>query len=62
MSNVCSICGKRSAVGHNVSKANNKTARMFKPNLQRVRVRVNGLARRVRVCTSCLKANKVQKA
>ncbi len=62
MANVCSICGKRSAMGHNVSKANNKTPRRFKPNLQRVRVRTDGLARRVRICTSCLKANKIQKA
>ena len=62
MSNVCAVCGKRSAVGHNVSKANNKTKRTFRPNLQRVRIRAGGIAQRVRVCTACLKANKVQKA
>lgn len=62
MSTVCAACGKRSSVGHNVSKANNRTKRLFKPNLQRVRVRMNGVAQRVRICTSCLKANKVQKA
>lgn len=62
MSNVCAICGKSSAVGHSVSKANNRTKRAFRPNLQRVRIRVNGLARRVRICTACLKAGKVQKA
>lgn len=62
MSNICAVCGKRSSVGHTVSKANNKTKRVFRPNLQRVRVRVGGLAQRLRVCTSCLKANKVQKA
>jgi large subunit ribosomal protein L28 len=62
MPTTCEICGKRSAVGHNVSKANNKTKRTFRPNLQRVRVRSNGSARRIRVCSGCLKANKVQKA
>jgi large subunit ribosomal protein L28 len=62
MSNVCAVCGKRSSVGHTVSKANNKTKRTFRPNLQRVRVLANGGARRLRVCTGCLKASKVQKA
>ena len=62
MPTMCVVCGKRSAVGNNVSKANNKTKRTFRPNLQRVRIRMNGGAQRVRVCTACLKANKVQKA
>ncbi|MBA2563866.1 MAG: 50S ribosomal protein L28 [Gemmatimonadetes bacterium] len=62
MSNQCSVCGKRSSVGHTVSKANNKTKRTFKPNLQRVRVHRSGGTERLRVCTGCLKANKVQKA
>ncbi len=62
MSNVCAVCGKRSSVGHTVSKANNRSKRTFKPNLQRVRIRIAGIAQRVRVCTACLKANKVAKA
>ncbi len=62
MPNVCAVCGRGSALGRNVSKANNKTRRTFNPNLQRVRIRVGGLARKARVCTSCLKAQKVQKA
>jgi large subunit ribosomal protein L28 len=62
MSNVCVVCGKKASVGNTVSKANNKSKRTFQPNLQRVRIRVAGLAQRVRVCTACLKANKVAKA
>lgn len=62
MSNVCAVCGRRRSVGHTVSKANNRRKRTFLPNLQRVRIRAAGVARRVRVCTACLKANKVQKA
>ena len=38
------------------------TKRRFDPNLQRVRVLVDGVARRVYVCTRCLKSGKVQKA
>jgi large subunit ribosomal protein L28 len=36
--------------------------RRFEPNLQRVRVLLNGTAKRAYVCTRCLKAGKVQKA
>ncbi len=38
------------------------TKRRFNPNLQRVRVLLNGVARRAYICTRCLKAGKVQKA
>lgn len=64
MARVCDICGKGPVTGHNVSHANNKTNRRWYPNLQRVRVRVAGSAgaRRLRVCTRCLKSNRVLKA
>jgi len=38
------------------------TKRRFNPNLQRIRVLVNGTAKRAYVCTRCLKANKIHKA
>jgi large subunit ribosomal protein L28 len=38
------------------------TRRRFDPNLQKVRIDDNGRARRVYVCTRCLKSNKVVKA
>ena len=37
MSKVCQVTGKRPAVGHNVSHANNRTKRRFEPNLHRHR-------------------------
>ena len=36
------------------------TRRRFNPNLQKVRVLLNGVAQRAYVCTKCLKAGKVQ--
>jgi large subunit ribosomal protein L28 len=62
MARVCEICGKGPVAGHNVSHANNKTPRRWYPNLQRVRVVVNGVVRRVRVCAQCIKSNRVAKA
>ena len=38
------------------------TKRRFDPNLQRVRVLLDGRATRAYVCTRCLKAGKVEKA
>ncbi len=36
MSRICELAGKGRQVGHNVSHANNKTKRVFLPNLQNV--------------------------
>ncbi|NKB80995.1 MAG: 50S ribosomal protein L28 [Nitrospirales bacterium] len=62
MAFACSLCGKKRLVGNNVSHANNKTKRVFRPNLQRIRALVDGAARRVRVCTRCLRSGLVKKA
>ena len=62
MARFCDICGKGPTSGNNVSHANNKTRRRWQPNLQRVRALVDGKPKRIRVCTSCLRSDKVIKA
>lgn len=62
MAKRCEVCGKGPSVGRNVSHAHNVTPRRFEPNLQRIRVKVNGASRRMRVCTRCLRSNRVMKA
>ncbi len=62
MARVCDICGKGPTSGNNVSHANNKTKRRWQPNLQRVRVLVDGQPKRIRVCTRCLRSNRIEKA
>jgi large subunit ribosomal protein L28 len=62
MSQRCEICNKGPMFGNRVSHANNRTRRRFNPNLQSVRAQVKGAAKRVRVCTRCLKAGKIVKA
>jgi len=58
----CAICDKGPTFGNNVSHANNKTRRVWRPNLRRVHVLTPEGARRVTVCTRCLSAGKVVKA
>ena len=61
MSRVCQICGKGPMSGNNVSHANNHTKRRFLPNLQTVHAMVDGARRKMRVCTGCIQAGKIQK-
>lgn len=62
MAFVCEICSKRPQSGNNVSHANNKTRRVFNPNLQTVKALINGAAKRIRVCTRCLRSGFVKKS
>ncbi len=62
MSAICEICGKKPQFGMNVSHSHRRTKRRWNPNIQQVRAKVNGGTKRVKVCTGCLKAGKVEKA
>ncbi len=62
MSRRCEICGKTPNVGNNVSHANNKTKRIWYPNLQRVRhVGTDGTVSHMRVCTRCIRTGLIAK-
>ena len=56
MSKQCEICGKKPI------KAAKQIVHTQEPNLQTVKAIVNGQTKRIKVCTSCLRAGKVQKA
>ena len=62
MSRVCDLTGKRYMSGNNVSHANNKTRRVWKPNLKKMRVVMKESIKTMKVCTRCLKSGKVTKA
>ncbi len=61
MSKICEICGKKPMFGNNVSHANNRTRRRWNPNLQRVKVNLNGTIKIIKVCTDCIKSDKIVK-
>jgi large subunit ribosomal protein L28 len=58
MARVCSLCGKGKMSGHNVSHAKNRTNRVWKPNIQKVKIEVNGTIKKQNVCTKCMKTVK----
>jgi large subunit ribosomal protein L28 len=62
MAKICEVCGKTPGYGRVISHSNNMTNRRFEVNLQRVKAVINGATRRVRVCTRCIRSNKVTKA
>ncbi len=62
MAKVCDICGKKPVSGNNVSHSHKLTKRRWLPNLQKIRVKVDGEVKRLRVCTSCIRSGKIEKA
>ena len=62
MSRVCAICHKKPGFGNNRSHSMVATKRRFNPNLQQIRIVLDGSPTRAYVCTRCLKSGRVQKA
>ncbi len=62
MSKVCEICGKAPSAGRNVSHSHRVTNRTFRPNIQKVTIKLNGKVKSANVCTKCLKAGNVERA
>ena len=58
----CDVCGKGVLFGNNVSHSHRRTNAMWKANVKRVKCKVNGGIKRMHVCTSCLRSNKVERA
>lgn len=61
MAKVCEVCGKKPGVGNNVSHAHNLSKRRWYPNLQSVKVNIDGKPKRMKVCTSCIQKGKVER-
>ncbi|MBR5555138.1 50S ribosomal protein L28 [bacterium] len=62
MSKKCEVCGKTPIKAAKLTFSHKQIVHRQSPNLQSVKVCVNGQTKRISVCTSCLKAGKVQKA
>ena len=59
----CAVCGKGVHFGNNVSHSHRRSNHIWKPNVKSVRVKTeSGNAKRMYVCTSCLRSGKVERA
>lgn len=71
---VCEICGKKPVKGNRITRSGlakakggvglhtgGITRRRFRPNLQKLRVEIDGTVRRMRICVRCWKAGKVRR-
>ncbi len=62
MAAVCDVCSKGPGFGMSVSHSHRRTRRRWNPNIQTVRAMVGKAGKtpkKLKVCTSCLKAGKV---
>ena len=75
MSRVCEICGKHKVVGGHITRRGlakkkggigmhvvKNTKRTFSPNLQTVKVVIDGTVKTIKVCTACIRSNRIVKA
>lgn len=62
MSRQCEKCGKTPLKSAKLTFSHKQNVHRQSPNLQTVRVVENGVVKKMKVCSSCLRANKVQKA
>ena len=51
----CYVCQRSAMYGHNVSHAKNRTNRRFDVNLQKTTIREGNKAKKVDICTRCLR-------
>jgi len=61
MAQHCQFCGKTPMTGRRISHAHNVTLRKWHLNLKPMWAVVDGVVRRVRVCSRCIRSGKVQK-
>ncbi|MFP6764735.1 MAG: L28 family ribosomal protein, partial [Planctomycetaceae bacterium] len=54
--------GKPKYLGGNGRKTTGITKRRYYPNLQSIRVQTDNSVRQMRVCTQCIRSNRVAKA
>ena len=57
----CAICEKGAHFGNNVSHSHRRSSKMWKSNVKSVKVKVDGGAKKMYVCTSCLRSGKVER-
>lgn len=58
----CEICNKGVHFGNAVSHSHRRSNKIWKSNVKSVKVNLNGNAKKMYVCTSCLRSGAVERA
>lgn len=61
MASNCEICGRGPWHGKQVSHSHRRSSKTWNANIQKMKIWRDGRAVRAHVCTSCIKAGKVQR-
>lgn len=54
----CQICEKKAVFGIKVSHSHRRSNKMWKPNIRRIKVSINGTPQHIYACTRCMRSNK----
>lgn len=62
----CELCEKKMMTGRRISitrsQVSRRAKRTWKPNVKKIRIVENGAVRTIKICTGCLRSNKVTRA
>ena len=62
----CELCAKSIQTGHRISitrsQVSRRANRIWKPNIKKIKIMDNGTPRTIKICTRCLRSNKVTRA
>ncbi|MCX7773595.1 MAG: 50S ribosomal protein L28 [Clostridia bacterium] len=58
----CEVCDKGQHFGLQVSHSNRKSNRVWKPNVKKIRVEIDGVSKSMNICARCLRSSKMAKS
>ncbi|MCT4612030.1 MAG: 50S ribosomal protein L28 [Clostridia bacterium] len=58
----CIVCDKATTFGNNVSHSHRRSNKAQKANIRKVKAVVDGSAKKVDVCSRCLRSGKIERA
>lgn len=58
----CEVCDKGQHFGIKVSHSHRRSNRVWKPNVRKVRVEVEGVSKSMNICAKCLRSSKMAKS
>ncbi len=57
----CTLCGKGPKSGFSYSHSNRATKRVFRPNLQKMSLLLEGRSRSAYICSGCIRSGRAQR-